>query len=569
MPAISTIFKAVIFDLDDTLYDCSGTLIAASRRRSAEVLIKAGLPMSVDEAVSLQADLATRHGPHFLVFDEIGRRYDLDDKILAEAYRAYNAESVDAPISLFPDTLPTINQLKSLGLQCFLLTVGHHARQKAKIQKLGLDGVFDDCIINDYDRGSIMSECLRYYLQKHDLQPGEVVMVGDRPGEEVRHGNELGMVTIQFMHGRFSFASPRDEFEYPDYKISNLFQIPAILKLASIGKTPDIFRIVALGGGTGLPVILKGCKTYCDSPAAIVAVTDSGRSTGKLRKELGIIAPGDIRNCLVALSEPGETERRLNSLFQYRFQNGSLEGMSLGNLIITAMAELEGGFEKGVSTISNLLSIKGSVIPSTLSSANICAELKDGALLHDEVSVSAPNKPPIKNVFLAPQDSEAPENAVSEILKADLVVLGPGSLYTSIIPNILVPDIRQALKETSAKICYVANIVTQPGETDGYSCSDHLIALHQHLGFDGVDAVLVNSSRPDPEILRKYESEGAALITPDAMLNQMDVQVIATDLCENFNEPRVLWEKQDLLRHDPHKLGDAVCRYFVGLSTKD
>lgn len=558
-------FKAVIFDLDDTLYDCSGTLIAASRRRAAETLVKNGLPMSAEEAFEFQNQLAAAYGPHFLVFDEIGRRYGLDEKVLAAAYRAYNSENIEAPITLFPDTLSTLNELRQMGVMCFLLTVGHHMRQKAKIQKLGLEGLFDDFLINDYDRGSVMTECLRYLLYKHSLKPAEVMIVGDRPGEEIRHGNELGMVTVQLMHGRFSLARPRDEFEMADYRISSLFQIPTILNLASMGKTPDKLRIVALGGGTGLPVVLKGCKTYCNSPTAIVAVTDSGRSTGRLRKELGMPAPGDIRNCFVALSEPGEKEHQLNRLFQYRFQNGSLNGMSLGNLLIAAMTEMEGAFERGIETISSLLSIQGKVLPSTITPAHICAELADGSFAGDEVGVGAAGKSPIKRVFLAPAEVEASASAVEEVKHADIIVLGPGSLFTSIVPNILVPDLRKAILQSTATVCFVINMVTQPGETDGFSGLDHYAAIREHLGSDRIDAVLMNSARPDPCLLKKYEAENARLVQTDPALAELGVKVVESDLCEEFDEPRVLWEKQDLLRHHPDKLADAVCRLFAGM----
>ncbi len=558
-------FKAVVFDLDDTLYDCSGSLIAASRRRAAAALVEGGLPLTVDGAVDLQNRLSDEYGPHFLVFDEIGRRYSLGEEVLASAYKAYNTEQIDAPIALFPDTLSTLKQLREGGLKCLLLTVGHHMRQKAKIRRLGLEGEFDDVLINDYDRGSVMSECLRYLLQKHNLKPHEVLIVGDRPGEEIRYGNELGAFTAQFMHGRFRLAEPRDSFEVADYRISSLFQIPAILKLASVGKTPDKLSIVALGGGTGLPVVLEGCRTYCDSPAAIVAVTDCGRSTGRLRDELGILAPGDIRNCLVALSEPGEKEFQINRLFQYRFRNGSLEGMSLGNLLIAAMTELDGGFEKGINTIGNLLSIKGRVLPSTVTDAHISAELVDGSIVSNEVAVSASGKAPIRKVFLQPEDIEAPAGAIEAIENADIIVLGPGSLFTSVMPNILVPGIRGAIEHSSAVICYISNIVTQPGETDNFNASDHYRAVKAHLGSDRIDAVIVNSEKPGSEILEKYKEEGADLVEADPGLDALGVKVIKTDLCEARREPRVVWEKQDLMRHNPDKLGDAVCRIFAGL----
>ena len=214
--------RAVIFDLDDTLYDCTGSLVRASRRRAAEQLVDAGLPMSVDEATELQEELASIHGPHFLVFDEIGRRYDLDETAVKQAYRAYNSEEVGSSIQPFPDAMSSLRGLAELGVERYLLTMGYPPRQQAKINKLGLEDEFDDVLVNDVDRGVAMTECLRYLLDKHNLNPGEVLIVGDRPSEEIRYGNELGLVNAQMLHGRFREAEPRDLFEEHQYRINNL-----------------------------------------------------------------------------------------------------------------------------------------------------------------------------------------------------------------------------------------------------------------------------------------------------------------------------------------------------------
>ncbi|MFP4026397.1 MAG: YvcK family protein [Candidatus Brocadiia bacterium] len=562
-------FRAVIFDLDDTLFDCTGSLIDASRHRAAQALVDAGLPMSVDEAFELQKDLAADHGPHFLVFDEIGERYDLDQEALQIAYRAYNREEVADDIHLFPDVLSTLRTLRRQGIKCFLLTVGNHRRQRGKITKLGLEGKFDDILVSDVDRGARMTECLRYFLSKYKLNPAEILIVGDRPSEEIRYGNELGFTTAQMLHGRFSRAEPRDQFEVPDYKITNIFQVPTILRMVDLGKPPDHLRIVAMGGGTGLPIVLEGCKTYSKHLTAIVAVTDSGRSSGKLRDELGILAPGDVRNCLVALSEPGERERRLNELFQYRFAEGSLEGMSLGNLVIAATTDMTGRFEKGIRLVSNLLNINGKVLPSTLTDCHVCAELKDGSVVEQEVQVRGIDKPPIEKVFLKPQDAEALDEAVEEIENADIIVLGPGSLFTSVIPNILVPRIRDAVKNTRARVYYVCNAMTQPGQTDGFSARDHYIALEKHLGPQIIDCMILNSTDPPQNIVEKYRADGAELVGKQEDVKDIDVRTVFTDLLEDISQPRVLWEKQDLLRHHPDKLGDAVCRLFGGMEARD
>ncbi len=558
-------FDAVIFDLDDTLFDCTGSLVEASRRRAAESLVKAGLPMSVEEAFSLQRELAEIHGPHFLVFDEIGRRYNLDADALEAAYKAYNSDEVGDDITPFPDVVPTLQMLRRQGILCFLLTVGPHRRQQAKIRKLGLADRFDDVLVSDLDRGALMSECVRYLLNKYRLSPAEVLIVGDRPGEEIRIGNELGMVTAQILRGRFSVAEPRDQFEVPHYRINHLFQVPAILRLAEMGKMPESLRIVTIGGGTGMPIVLEGCKAYSRNLTAVVAVTDSGRSSGRLREELGMLAPGDVRNCLVALSEPGEKERRLNELFQYRFRNGSLQGMSVGNLIIAAMTDMTGSFEKGIKVISSLLNIQGKVLPPTVTDCHICAELEDGTVVEGEVNVRAPGKPRIKRVFLKPPKPEALDETVEEITNADIIVLGPGSLFTSVLPNVLVPGVREAIVRSRAAKYYVCNIMTQSGQTDGFSASEHYKTLARHLGENVVDCMVLNCASPEPHIMQRYRKEGAELVAADPALEELDVRVVQGDLIEEKRAPQVLWEKQYLQRHHPQKLGDTLCRLYADM----
>ena len=556
--------KAVVFDLDDTLYDCTGTLQEASRRRAARVLIESGLPMTEDEALALQSELADRYGPHFMVFDEIARRHGLDNDVIDRAYRAYNSDEVGS-IKPFPDVLETLRLLRSEGFLCFLLTSGIHRRQQTKIRKLGLEEAFDEVVINDADRGELMSEVLRYLLDKHRLRPEDVLVVGDRPPEEIRIGNDLGATTAQMMHGRFSAFEPRDERERADYRIAGIFQVPTLLRLANMNKHPDALRIVAIGGGTGLPIVLEGCKTYCRNLTAVVTVTDSGRSSGMLRDQLGILPPGDARNCLIALSEPGQKERLLNQLFQYRFSQGSLNGLSLGNLCIAAMTDIEGSFERGIRVLSSLLNISGKVLPPTLSDCHICAELEDGSIREGEVNVRGLSKPPIKRVYLKPEAPPAFVEAVEEILNADLVIIGPGSLFTSVIVNTLVPGIRDALRRTSALKVYVCNIVTQPGQTDGFSASDHVRAVLRHVGPDVVDCVVVNSHIPVEPVLERYRREGAEIVVPGPGLEGLGVDVVQADLVEDLDGTRVLWEKQDLLRHHPDRLADAVCRIYAGL----
>ncbi len=556
--------RAVVFDLDDTLYDCTGTLLEASRRRAAEVLTDAGLPLGVEETLALQKELADRFGPHFLVFDEIARRYELDNEAIDRAYRAYNSDAV-GDIQPFPDVLSTIGALRAENVLCFLLTSGVHRRQSTKVAKLGLQDAFDDVVINDAERGELMGESLRHLLSKYRLRAQEVLVVGDRPPEEIRTGHDLGTVTAQMLHGRFSSFEPRDERERADYRIRRISQVPTLVRLANMNKHPDALRIVAIGGGTGLPIVLEGCKTYCNDLTAIVAVTDSGRSSGKLRDELGILPPGDARNCLVALSEPGRKERLLNALFQYRFGKGSLDGVSLGNLVIAAMTDIEGSFESGIRVLSDLLSIRGRVVPPTLVDCHICAELEDGSVREGEVNVRGLDKPPIRRVFLKPEAPAAFDEAVDSILGADLIAIGPGSLFTSVLPNLLVPGIREALANARAEKIYIGNIVTQPGQTDGFSAADHLREIVRYCGEGVVDYAIFNSRFPEDSILERYRAEGADIVRADPSLDEINVQVVKADLVEDLDGQRVLWEKQDLLRPHPAKLADALCRVYAGL----
>ncbi len=556
--------RAVVFDLDDTLYDCTGTLVGASRRRAAQVLVKAGLPMSVEEALTLQQELAASEGQQFRFFDEMARRYELGEDVIDEAYRAYNSDEV-GDIVPFPDVKPTLKYLRSQGILCFLLTSGLHRRQSTKIRKLGLRNAFDEIAINDTERGELMGESLRYLLARHRLRPEEALVVGDRPPEEIRVGNDLGAATAQMLHGRFISFEPRDAAEKPLYRITRIFQVPTLLKLANLGKPPQALRIVALGGGTGLPIVLEGCKTYCGNLCAIVTVTDSGRSSGRLREELGILPPGDARNCLIALSQPGEKERLLNQLFQYRFDQGSFTGMSLGNLAIAAMIDMEGSFERGIRVLSNLLNIRGRVLPPTVANCDLCAELEDGSTRQGEVAVRETGKPPIKRVYLSPEVPPACGEAVEDIMAADIVVIGPGSLFTSVLPNILVPGIRDALARTRAVKIYVSNIVTQPGQTDSFTAADHLRNIVRYAGQGVVDYAVFNCSVPADDILERYRAEGAEIVVANDGVGELGVKIVEGDLVEDLDGKRVLWEKQDLLRHHPDKLADIVCRIYAGL----
>ena len=556
--------KAVIFDLDDTLYDCTGSLIDASRRRAAKALVEAGLPCSEEAVYQLQKELTEKYGPYHLIFNEIVSKYNADTTLVTIAYKAYNSSEV-SEIKPFPYVISTLKELKEKGCKLFLLTVGVHERQEKKINILGLKPYFDEIVISDQEIGLPLEDCMRDLVGRHDINFGEAVMVGDRVREELRIAKSLGMTTIQMLHGRFKNEPAVNDCDKPDYKIKRIFQITTILQLHNMGKTPDRLKILAIGGGTGLPIMLEGSKTYSKHLTAVVTVTDSGRSSGVLREEFGILPPGDARNCLIALSETEEQEQELYQLFQYRFNKGSLDGMSLGNLLMAALTDITGSFEQAIKKASKILHIRGKVLPSTLANTHICAELEDNTYVEEEFNVRTVGKSPIKNVFLKSNDVPPFPEAVEEILKADIIVIGPGSLYTSLITNLLVSGIRNAIRNSKATKIYVCNIVTQPGQTDHYKVSDHIKAVTKYLGEGVLDYVIVNNNIPRKDILDKYQKEGAEVVLMDEGVYNPKVNVKKADLVEDLNQKRVLWEKQDLLRHDPDKLADSICRVYANL----
>ncbi|MCB0154279.1 MAG: YvcK family protein [Anaerolineae bacterium] len=242
-------------------------------------------------------------------------------------------------------------------------------------------------------------------------------------------------------------------------------------------------KIVVIGGGTGLSVLLRGLKHYTKNITAIVTVADDGGSSGKLRRELGILPPGDFRNCIAALAND---EDLMTQLFQYRFRDGSgLEGHSFGNLFITAMAEVTGSFEEALYESGRILQIQGAILPSTLEDIKLCAELDEGSQTRKVQGESAIPEAmlPIERVYLQPDEPQAFPPALQALLNADLIVAGPGSLYTSILPNLLVSEIAHAIRTSQAKKVYICNVATQPGETDNYTLEDHVQAIEAHTHF--------------------------------------------------------------------------------------
>ncbi len=251
-------------------------------------------------------------------------------------------------------------------------------------------------------------------------------------------------------------------------------------------------RIVVIGGGTGLSRLLRGMKAHSDNLTAVVSVGDNGGSSGRLREELGVPPPGDFRNCLVALSD---SEPLVRELFQYRFDRGNgLRGHSFGNLFIVAMTDITQNFEEALSHSSKVLAVRGDIIPATAASLTLSAELKDGAVVHGESQIGESGGA-VERLMIEPADARASLSAVDAIRDSDVVVLGPGSLYTSVLPNLLVGGITEALKKSESLKIYVCNVATQKGETDGYRVEDHLEAIQAHT-FDNIVDYVIANSRP-------------------------------------------------------------------------
>lgn len=306
-------------------------------------------------------------------------------------------------------------------------------------------------------------------------------------------------------------------------------------------------HIVTIGGGTGLATMLRGLKEHSSNVTAIVTVADDGGSSGRIRDDLGILPPGDIRNTLVALAD---TEPLMEELFQYRFDWGEgLKGHSFGNLFIAAMTDITGDFEESIRAFSKVLAVRGRVLPSTLESVRLGALYEDGSTMMGESCLPQKNKK-IAKVFLDPAHAQALPDAIQAILQADVVVVGPGSLYTSIIPNLLIPGLAQALEETSALRIYVCNVMTQPGETDGYTASDHVNALLAHVGDKKIlDYVFVNQAMISLAQSKTYAQKGAHPVRVDrARLEKLGIRVHHSDLLD----------RMDLVRHDSERLATEI-----------
>lgn len=313
-------------------------------------------------------------------------------------------------------------------------------------------------------------------------------------------------------------------------------------------------KIVAIGGGSGLSTILRGLKNFPVSLSGIVTMTDNGQSSGRLSREMGIQPPGDVRKCLAALSND---EQLLTKLFEYRFSKGrGLSGHSLGNLLLIALADITGDFESAVRASSKILAIKGEVIPSTLEHVSLIGELRNGQRALGEVDTTIQgHRFGIKKVSIMPENVHAHPTAIHFIKNADLIVVGPGSFYTSIVPNFLIKDLRKAFEESPARKVYICNASTERGETEGYTVDDHINKLREYVNGTRFDAALVNS-----KVVETNGKEGKLGSVRNITTNKTEIAGIPIVLSDLIDENAPLY-------HDARKLANAIWQVFTGEAT--
>lgn len=311
-------------------------------------------------------------------------------------------------------------------------------------------------------------------------------------------------------------------------------------------------KVVVIGGGTGLSTMLRGLKQYTSHITAIVTVGDDGGGSGKLREDLGMLPPGDIRNCILALAD---TEPLMEDLLQYRFTEGSLKGQCFGNLFLAAMAGISENFEDAVQKMSSVLAVKGKVLPVTLDDMKLVAELENGEIIEGESKIPSEvivRNTRIKKIAIKPIDAKPLEEAIKAINNADVIIMGPGSLYTSIIPNLLVKGIPEAICKSPAKKVYISNVMTQPGETDGFKVSNHLKVLMDYGVAGNIDYVIANNGIIPPDIKEKYARENAELVVLDyENISNLNVNVIEADLIKITKR---------YVKHNAEKLAELIMK---------
>ena len=311
-------------------------------------------------------------------------------------------------------------------------------------------------------------------------------------------------------------------------------------------------KVVTIGGGTGLSVLLRGLKKYPLEITAVVTVADDGGSSGKIRSDMNIPSPGDIRNVIAALSD---VEPYLEKMFQYRFDSGEVKGHPVGNLMIAAMTDIHGDFSTAVKVMSRILNVRGTVLPTTNDIATLNAVLSDGEIIRGESSITKAGGV-IDHVYITPSRVKPNEDVLKAIEEADYIIMGPGSLYTSIIPNLVISNVSEKIRESKAKKIYVCNVMTQHGETDNYSVCDHILAINKHVEENIFDLVIANSREFDDSILSKYHKEKQEPVKID----QEKIQELGIKLIKN-NDVGIV--DNNTIRHNADKVSELIYDYII------
>ena len=311
-------------------------------------------------------------------------------------------------------------------------------------------------------------------------------------------------------------------------------------------------KVVTIGGGTGLSVLLRGLKKYPLEITAIVTVADEGGSSGKIRSDMNIPSPGDIRNVIAALSD---VEPYLEKMFQYRFDSGEVKGHPVGNLMIAAMTDIHGDFSTAVKVMSRILNVRGTVLPTTNDIATLNAVLSDGEIIRGESSITKAGGV-IDHVYITPSRVKPNEDVLKAIEEADYIIMGPGSLYTSIIPNLVISNVSEKIRESKAKKIYVCNVMTQHGETDNYSVCDHIVAINKHVEENIFDLVIANSREFDDSILSKYHKEKQEPVKID----HEKIEALGIKLIKN-NDVGIV--DNNTIRHNADKVSELIYDYII------
>ena len=311
-------------------------------------------------------------------------------------------------------------------------------------------------------------------------------------------------------------------------------------------------KVVTIGGGTGLSVLLRGLKKYPLEITAVVTVADDGASSGKIRSDMNIPSPGDIRNVIAALSD---VEPYLEKMFQYRFDSGEVKGHPVGNLMIAAMTDIHGDFSTAVKVMSRILNVRGTVLPTTNDIATLNAVLSDGEIIRGESSITKAGGV-IDHVYITPSRVKPNEDVLKAIEEADYIIMGPGSLYTSIIPNLVISNVAEKIRESNAKKIYVCNVMTQHGETDNYSVCDHIVAINKHVEENIFDLVIANSREFDESILSKYHKEKQEPVKID----HEKIEALGIKLIKN-NDVGIV--DNNTIRHNADKVSELIYDYII------